>query len=97
VNAAGAILAGRNVSIAAGSDANYYCLTGIPFEPTGIQATADYRNGSPKFNTMVQAGITGEGGLGGTGCPDNTQAYVHGIQADNDAPSKAAFFVTLFR
>lgn len=97
VAANGTVLDARGMSRVAGSDGNYYCFTGISFAPRGIQATADYWNGSPQFNTMVQAGLASSGGLGGTGCPAGTQAFVHGTRADNDAPSVAAFYVVVFK
>lgn len=96
VSAAGALLDGRGVSVSKGG-ATYYCFSGLNFAPRGIQATPDYWNGSPQFNTMVQAGLTSSGGLGGTGCPAGTQAFVHGVQADNDNPTVAAFYAVFFK
>lgn len=96
VSAGGALLDGRGVSVSPGN-ATYYCFSGLAFTPRGIQATPDYWNGSPQFNTMVQAGLASSGGLGGTGCPAGTQAFVHGVQADNDVPTVAAFYAVFFK
>lgn len=96
VSAGGTLLDARGVSLVAGANENFYCFTGLAFEPRGVQATTDYWNGTPRFNTMVQAGLASSGGLGGTGCPAGTQAFAHGTQADNDALSKAAIYVIFF-
>ncbi len=96
VSAGGALLDGRGVSVSPGN-ATYYCFSGLAFEPRGIQATADYWNGSPQFNTMVQAGLASSGGLGGTGCPAGTQAFVHGVEAGDDTPTVAAFYAVFFK
>jgi hypothetical protein len=96
VSSGGTLLAGRGVTVSLGG-ASYYCLSGISFAPAGLQATADYWNGTPNFNTMVQVGLASAGGLGGTGCPAGTQAFVHGTKADNDAPASVAFYVVLFK
>lgn len=97
VSSTGALLDGRGVNVTQSISTSYYCFSGLSFDPRGIQATADYWNGSPTFNTMVQAGLASSGGLGGTSCPAGTQAFVHGTNAGSDTPTTAGFYVVFFR
>ncbi len=94
VAAAGNVLASRGMTVTSSPTAGFYCISGIAFEPVQIEATADYWNGTPSFNTAVQAGLAVDG-LGGTGCPAGTQAFVHGVDADADAITKSGFFVSV--
>jgi hypothetical protein len=102
VSGGGVLLDGRSLLVTVGErsllgEPLYYCFSGIPFEPRGLVASPDYRNESPRFNTMLQVALTSSGDLGGTGCPVGTQAFVHGARADNDAHSPVGFYVLFFR
>lgn len=102
VSGAGILLDGRGVAVVPGErndkeEPLYYCFSGLAFEPHGLVASPDYRNETPRFNTMLQVALAASGGLGGTGCPEGTQAFVHGTRADNDAHSPVGFYVVFFR
>jgi len=101
VSAAGALLDGQGVTVVKGATSPkdepfYYCFSGLPFVPRGLVASPDYQNKTPRFNTMLQVGLEASGGLGGTGCPAGTQAYLHGTDAETDASSSVAFYVLFF-
>lgn len=101
VSANGVLLDARGVTVLRTGDASsYYCFSGLAFAPRGIVATPDYRNETPNFNTMLQAGLEARGGLEGTGCPAGTQAYVHGSRASVNgltSSSPVGFYVLFFR
>lgn len=93
------LLAGRGITaddISTGST-DYYCIKGLSFDPAGATVSTDYWNGSTSFSTITQVGLASTGGLGGTGCPAGTQAFVKGWNANTGAVSNAAFWVTFFK
>jgi hypothetical protein len=97
VNTAGTVLDGNGIATSnVTKSGNYYCFSGLPVDPKGGTATSDYWNGTPTFDTMLQLGIAASGGLGGTGCPPDTQAFVLGVRARDDVPSTVAFYISFY-
>lgn len=96
VAANGTVLGSRGMTIIRPTPTStYYCISNVAFTPTFALATADYFNGSPQFDTAVQAALTEGNSLSGTGCAPDTVAFVHGVTAESDTSSAAAFFVML--
>jgi hypothetical protein len=94
VSSTGVLLAGNNVSQGNITQVgNFYCFSGLSFPVSDAQATPDYFNGTPQFQTQLQLGIAARGGIGGTGCPAPTQVFVHGVRTDNDTLTTVAFHI----
>jgi hypothetical protein len=68
-----------------------YCFSGLPFTPSGGQATADANSaGTP---ALPQFGLAAEGS---SGCPSGTQAVVRTRSLDTGSLIDAGFFVTIY-
>jgi hypothetical protein len=64
-----------------------YCLSGIPFNPRGGQATVDFDDSHREF---AQFGL----GNGGGTCPAGTQVFVYTSTSSSGSP--AGFFVHIY-
>lgn len=97
VSSSGAVLDSRGgVTVTVGTS-SYYCISGLSSPPKGLTASPDYWNGTGEFQTQLQVGLASAGGLGGTGCPAGTQAFVHGVRPSTDVSITVAFYVILFK
>lgn len=98
VNSTGNILASSGIGGATTTvSGDYTCFGGLPFTPLGGSVTTDYWNGTQTFATINQFGLASSGGLGGTGCPAGTQAFVFGRNANGSTETNLAFYIAFWR